>query len=110
MSAQAIDQPSLLDLLSHDPRKESDYRAFLAACRDVRLGQREYVSINDVRARLSNRWGLNAHPQTYSSWWSRAQRDGLLERTDVIEKNDGKHSKRNRGKPCYLYRWVGGAS
>lgn len=102
-------QGDLLDLMSHDPRREDDYRAFLEACSSVRVGQRDYVSINDVRRVLSNRYGLTIHPQTYSTFWSRARREGLLQRTNILDVNDDGRS-RNKGKPCFLYRWIGGAS
>jgi hypothetical protein len=102
-------QMDLLDLLSHDPRREDEYRQFLDACKQVRLGQREYVSINDVRSRLSNQWGLVIEPRRYSSFFSRARREGALLRTNVLDVNSDERS-RNKGKPCWLYRWTGGAS
>lgn len=101
-------QMDLLDLLAHDPRREDEYRQFLDACRQVRLGQREYVSINDVRSRLSNEWGLVIEPRRYSSFWRRARVDGLLERTNIREPNTDVRGK-NATKEQFLYRWIGAA-
>jgi hypothetical protein len=108
-AVSTLEQGSLLDLIGNDPRVDPDYSAFLDACRSVRMGQRAYVSINDVRARLTNDWGMTIEPRLYSSFWRRARLDGHLERTSIRERNNDRKG-RNATKEQYLYRWIGGPS
>jgi hypothetical protein len=103
------EQGDLLDLIANDPRLDPKYLQFLAACQNAaRNGNRVYI--NDVRALMSNEYGLIVEPRTYSAFWSRAaRRGGPLQRIHGEWAMSKDTRGRNSGKPQPVYRWVGGS-
>lgn len=97
----------LLGLISEDPRKAADYDTFLAACETVASLAGGIVSVNAVRDRMSNQYGLTVEPRTYSAFWSRAcSRTGPMVTLDEYEQSTDKRGH-NGNKGLRLRRWVG---
>lgn len=97
----------LLELIGSDQRKADDYAAFLRAC-EADAECHGYVSVNRVRKRLSNEYGLTIHPQTYAAFWNKSTGKGRpmrVIRGDWETCDDSRG--RNSGKPQPKRRWVG---
>lgn len=95
-----------LDLIANDPRKEADWQKFIRACQtDAECYG--LISVQRVRAAMSNQYGLTVHPQTYASFWARATRDGLMVTTEQFDRCTHKATG-NGGKVQFLRRWIGG--
>jgi hypothetical protein len=99
---------ALVDLIGTDPRN-LDYARFSAALVDV--AEDGYVSMNDMRRRLSNSYGLVIEPRRYSSFYRRACREGVITWDEAdphsYEINDDARGH-NRGKPQRRYRLAAG--
>jgi hypothetical protein len=103
------DTLNLLDLIADDPRRSDEYDRFLAACQSDALTHGGLVSVNRVRRRMSNDYGLTIHPRTYSAFWSKAcARGGPMVTTTEWELCTDTRG-RNGGKPQRYRRWVGAA-
>ena len=111
---QPVDEPTadLLSLIADDLRKDTLYTRFLRACEtDHEL--EGYVSVNRVRRRLSNEYGLIIEPRLYSSFWAKAtgKNGPMVKMTSAddpepwdICKGSGSG---NDGKPQRKRKWVG---
>jgi hypothetical protein len=100
------DTADLLHLISSDVRKADDYATFLRVC-ETDAECHGYVSVNRVRKRLSNEYGLTIHPRTYSAFWSKACRKGGPMVTTVEWETCDDRRGRNGGKPQRKRLWVG---
>lgn len=103
-----------VELVGNDWGADEDWQRFVAACyeatilRTRELGQGEYADIscvdpNEVRALLTNGYGLTIEPRRYSAFWSRAAgKNGFLVADGWVTNDDAKGG--NRGKPLRRYR------
>ena len=103
------EQLDLLDVLARDGlSNEWEWTRFCRALHACASGD-GIVSQNDVRAALSNEYGLTIEPHRYSAFWLRAQREGVLrwDRKDALcwDVNTDRASG-NAGKPQRRYRLV----
>lgn len=108
--AGTIDQHTAdtLHLMAGDPRKEREYRDFLAACWKASQANDGLVNTNDVRAFMSDEHGeLEIHPRQFSAFFCRATaKDGPLRKTGKWAIcHDPK--RKNSGRPQPVRRWVG---
>lgn len=94
-----------VELVAQDWRADEDWHLFHQACLTVAAWDGvPYVDPNEVRAELSNEYGLTIEPRRYSSFWHRASRgkDAFLVADGWVVNNDA-HGK-NQGKPLRRYR------
>ena len=94
-----------VELVSQDWRADEDWRRFKAACMSAahRSIAGNHVDPNDVRAVLTNDYGLTIEPRRYSAFWARAAgKNGFLDADGWVINNDS-HG-RNQGKPLRRYR------
>lgn len=106
--AMGTETAALVDLIGTDPRN-LDYARFTAALGDVAVDG--YVSMNDMRRRLSNAYGLVIEPRRYSSFYRRACLAAVIvwDESDphCYEINNDTRGH-NRGKPQRRYRLASG--
>ena len=105
-----------VELVGNDWRADRDWDEFVAACRMVAvpvwsrhpnvtgyMNEGSFVNPNDVRAYLTNDYGLTIEPRRYSAFWSRAAgKNGFLVADGWVTNDDAKGG--NRGKPLRRYR------
>ena len=102
-------QADVVDAVATTPPHIADpeFALFVDALRADALSHGGYVAVNRVRKAMSNEGGLSINPRRYSSFWTRAVREGYLDHRFVEEPNRDKKG-RNLGKKSKVRRWLGG--
>ena len=96
-----------VDLVGNDWRSDEDWSTFVNACLQAASTGNglDFTTVdpNEVRALLSNDYGLTIEPRRYSAFWSRAAgKNGFLIADGWTINDDAKGH--NKGKPQRMYR------
>ena len=104
---EPTDEFDLLSLVAAGPLAGNDAEVrFLRAC-EIDAALHGWVSVNRVRAALSNEHGLTIEPRQFSALWSaNTGRGKAMVKADEWEICEGSTSG-NDGRPYRLRRWVG---
>lgn len=116
LDALRAEHRAVVEIVSHDWLKgDEDFATFVAVLMLCRQGADQIISQNDVRARLLEDtvkgMRCSIEPHRFSSFYSRAQREGLIVKADWPDgrkrfDETANSPTRNNGKLQRVYRWV----